>query len=223
MKNTAELTKFNVIITDDQPLFREGLSKLVSSWSRAGNVGEAEGGVNLLEQLGQSKWDIVILDVDMPGMNGVETLRNIRVLYPEQKVIILTQIEDETSLKELIRLGISGFILKNIRFVELSKALDMVAEGSEYFTSSVTRILYKFLINQEETTKKVIELNDREIEILKCTCSQMSVEETAEKLFLSVSSVKKYKMSLLEKTESKNTVGLLRFALKYGIVKLEEL
>ena len=75
MKNTAELTKFNVIITDDQPLFREGLSKLVSSWSRAGNVGEAEGGVNLLEQLGQSKWDIVILDVDMPGMNGVETLR----------------------------------------------------------------------------------------------------------------------------------------------------
>lgn len=223
MKDTAEALKYNVIITDDQPLFREGLSKLVSSWSKAGKVGEAEGGEHLLEMLSHSNWDIVILDVDMPGVNGVETLRRVRSLYPQKKVIILTQIEDETTLKELIRLGISGFILKNIRFVELSKALDMVAEGSEYFTSSVTRILYKFLISQEEANKKIIELNDREIEILKCTCYQMSVEETAEKLFLSVSSVKKYKMSLLEKTESKNTVGLVRFALKHGVVKLEEL
>jgi DNA-binding CsgD family transcriptional regulator len=99
----------------------------------------------------------------------------------------------------------------------------MVAEGSEYFTSSITRILYKFLVTQEESTKRVIELNDREIEILKCTCFQMSVEETAEKLYLSISSVKKYKMSLLEKTESKNTVGLVRFALKHGIVKLEDI
>lgn len=223
MKDTAEARKYNVIITDDQPLFREGLSKLVSSWSKAGMVGEAEGGEQLLALLSHSDWDIVILDVDMPGMNGVETLRKLRTLYPQKKVIILTQIEDETTLKELIRLGISGFILKNIRFVELTKALDMVSEGSEYFTSSVTRILYKFLISQEEVNKKVIELNDREIEILKCTCLQMSVEETAEKLFLSVSSVKKYKMSLLEKTESKNTVGLVCFALKHGIVKLEEL
>jgi DNA-binding NarL/FixJ family response regulator len=223
MKDTAEVKKCNIIITDDQPLFREGLSKLVSSWSKAGNVGEAEGGEALLDILKTSNWDIVILDVDMPGMDGVETLRQIRKLFPEQKVIILTQIEDEASLKELIRLGISGFILKNIRFVELCKALDMVAEGSEYFTSSITRILYKFLVTQEEATKKVIELNAREIEVLKCTCLQMSAEETAEKLFLSVSSVKKYKMSLLEKTESKNTVGLLRFALKHGIVKLEEI
>lgn len=223
MKDIAEVKKCNIIITDDQPLFREGLSRLVSSWSKAGNVSEAEGGEALLEILKTSDWDIVILDVDMPGMNGVETLRNIRTLFPDQKVIILTQIEDESTLKELIRLGISGFILKNIRFVELCKALDMVAEGSEYFTSSITRILYKFLVTQEESTKRVIELNDREIEILKCTCLQMSVEETAEKLFLSISSVKKYKMSLLEKTESKNTVGLVRFALKHGIVKLEDI
>jgi DNA-binding NarL/FixJ family response regulator len=223
MKDIAEVKKCNIIITDDQPLFREGLSRLVSSWSKAGNVGEAEGGEALLEILKTSDWDIVILDVDMPGMNGVETLRNIRTLFPDQKVIILTQIEDESTLKELIRLGISGFILKNIRFAELCKALDMVAEGSEYFTSSITRILYKFLVTQEESTKRVIELNDREIEILKCTCLQMSVEETAEKLYLSISSVKKYKMSLLEKTESKNTVGLVRFALKHGIVKLEDI
>ena len=223
MKDIAEVKKCNIIITDDQPLFREGLSRLVSSWSKAGNVGEAEGGEALMEILKTSDWDIVILDVDMPGMNGVETLRNIRTLFPDQKVIILTQIEDESTLKELIRLGISGFILKNIRFAELCKALDMVAEGSEYFTSSITRILYKFLVTQEESTKRVIELNDREIEILKCTCLQMSVEETAEKLYLSISSVKKYKMSLLEKTESKNTVGLVRFALKHGIVKLEDI
>lgn len=223
MKDTAELKKYNIIITDDQPLFRDGLSKLVSSWSKAGNVGEAEGGEVLLDKLKTSNWDIVILDVDMPGMNGVETLRHIRNFHPEQKVIILTQIEDETSLKELIRIGISGFILKNIRFTELCKALDMVAEGSEYFTSSITRILYKFLVTQEEANKNVIDLNAREIEVLKCTCLQMSAEETAERLFLSVSSVKKYKMSLLEKTESKNTVGLLRFALKHGIVKLEDI
>lgn len=223
MKNMVDVKKYNVIITDDQPLFREGLSKLVASWPQVGKVGEAEGGDELLELLKNSDWDIVILDVDMPRMNGVETLQNIRALYPKQKVIILTQIEDESTLKELIRLGISGFILKNIRFVELSKALDLVADGLEYFTSSITRILYKFLSNQEEVNQKVIELNDRELEILKCTCLQMSVEETAEKLYLSISSVKKYKMSLLEKTESKNTVGLVSFALKNGIVKLEEL
>lgn len=223
MSETAEAIKLSVVITDDQPLFREGLSKLVSSWPQAGKVAEAQGGEELLALLKVAKWDIVILDVDMPEMNGVETLKIVRKHYPDQKVIILTQIEDEVSLKELIRLGISGFILKNIRFSELSKALDMVAEGSGYFTSSITRILYKFLLNQEESTKKVIELNDREIEILKCTCLQLSVEETAEKLFLSVSSVKKYKMSLLDKTESRNTVGLVSFALKQGIVSLADL
>lgn len=223
MKEAAEVKKYNVIITDDQPLFREGLSRLVSSWSKAGKIGEAEGGEALLEILKSSDWDIVILDIEMPKMNGIETLRKIRDLYPEQKVIVLTQIEDETYLKELIRIGISGFILKNIRFVELCKALEMVAEGSEYFTSSITKILYRFLVSQEHADKKAIELNDREIEILKCTCLQLSVEETAQKLFLSVSSVKKYKMRLLEKTESKNTVGLLRFALKNGIVKLEDI
>lgn len=223
MGEAAKVTKLNIVITDDQPLFREGLSKLISSWPKAGKVAEAQGGYALLELLKASLWDIVILDIDMPEINGVETLRIIRELYPEQKVIILTQIEDENSLKELIRLGISGFILKNIRFSELSKALNMVAEGSEYFTSSITRILYKFLLNQEESTQKLIELNDREIEVLRCTCMQLSVEETAEKLFLSVSSVKKYKMSLLDKTESKNTVGLVRFALKQGIVKLADI
>jgi DNA-binding NarL/FixJ family response regulator len=223
MSEIANVTKLNIVITDDQPLFCEGLSKLVSSWPQSGKVTEAHGGHALLELLKVSRWDIVILDVDMPEMNGVETLKVIRELYPDQKVLILTQIEDEVTLKELIRLGISGFILKNIRFSELSKALDMIAEGSEYFTSLITSILYKLLLNQEEATKKIIELNDREIEILKCTCMQLSVEETAEKLFLSVSSVKKYKMSLLDKTGSKNTVGLVRFALKQGIVKLADI
>ncbi len=223
MGEIANVTKLNIVITDDQPIFCEGLSKLVSSWPRAGKVTEALGGCALLELLKVSQWDIVILDVDMPEMNGVETLKVIRELYPDQKVLILTQIEDEVTLKELIRLGVSGFILKNIRFSELSKALDMIAEGSEYFTASITSVFYRLLLNQEEATKKIIELNDREIEILKCTCMQLSVEETAEKLFLSVSSVKKYKMSLLDKTGSKNTVGLVRFALKQGIVKLADI
>lgn len=223
MDTAVELEKYSVMVVDDQPLFREGLTKLIQSWPRAGKISEVEGGLELLQRLETSNWDVILLDVDMPGMNGVETLRRMRQLYPDQKVIILTQIEVESSLKELISLGISGFILKNIRFAELTKALDMVADGSEYFTSAVTRILYNVISVQEEVQKKTIDLSDREIEVLKCACMQMSVEETAAKLFLSASSVKKYKMSLLEKTGSKNTVGLFHFALKQGIVSLDDL
>jgi DNA-binding NarL/FixJ family response regulator len=223
MDKSPEKAKFSVVVVDDQPLFREGLTKLIQSWPRAGVISEVEGGAELLSLLKTNKWDIILLDVDMPGMNGIETLRQLRILYPDQKVIILTQIEVESSLKELIGLGISGFLLKNIRFIELSKALDMVADGSEYFTSAVTRILYNFLKTQDVVQKKTIELSDREIEVLKCACMQMSVEETATKLFLSTSSVKKYKMSLLEKTGSKNSVGLFRYALEQGIVSLNDL
>jgi DNA-binding NarL/FixJ family response regulator len=223
MDSLSEKTVFSIVVVDDQPLFREGLTKLIQSWPRAGKISEVGGGAELLSLLKTNSWDIILLDVDMPGMDGIETLRQLRKFNPEQKVIILTQIEVESSLKELIGLGISGFLLKNIRFAELSKALDMVADGSEYFTSAVTRILYDFLTAQEAVQKKTIELNDREIAVLKCACMQMSVEETAAKLFLSASSVKKYKMSLLEKTGSKNTVGLFRFALEQGIVSLSDL
>jgi len=219
----SEKTVFSIVVVDDQPLFREGLTKLIQSWPRAGKISEVGGGAELLSLLKTNSWDIILLDVDMPGMDGIETLRQLRKFNPEQKVIILTQIEVESSLKELIGLGISGFLLKNIRFAELSKALDMVADGSEYFTSAVTRILYNFLTAQEVVQKKTIELSDREIAVLKCACMQMSVEETAAKLFLSASSVTKYKMSLLEKTGSKNTVGLFRFALEQGIVSLNDL
>ncbi len=223
METAIELEKHSVLVVDDQPLFREGLTRLIQSWPRAGKILEVEGGLELLRILEASVWDIILLDLVMPGMDGLETLRQMRQLYPDQKVVVLTQIEDETSLKELISLGISGFILKNIRFAELTKALDMVADGSDYFTSAVTRILYNAISVQEEVQKKIIDLNDREIEVLKCACMQMSVEETAAKLFLSASSVKKYKMSLLEKTGSKNSVGLFRFALKQGIVSLDDL
>jgi len=223
MEAAIELEKYNVLVVDDQPLFREGLTSLIKSWPRAGKISEVEGGLELLQILENSAWDIVLVDLLMPNMDGVETLRQMRQLYPDQKVLILTQIEDENALKELIGIGISGFILKNIRFAELTKALDMVADGSEYFTSAITRILYKSISVQEEVQKKIIHLNDREIEVLKCTCMQMSVEETAAKLLLSSSSVKKYKMSLLEKTGSKNAVGLFHFALKQGIVTLDDL
>lgn len=223
MDSLSEKTVFSIVVVDDQPLFREGLTKLIQSWPRAGEISEVGGGAELLSLLKTNSWDIILLDVDMPGMDGMETLRQLRKFNSEQKVIILTQIEVESSLKELIGLGISGFLLKNIRFAELSKALDMVADGSEYFTSAVTRILYNFLTAQEVVQKKTIELSDREIAVLKCACMQMSVEETAAKLFLSASSVKKYKMSLLEKTGSKNTVGLFRFALEQGIVSLSDL
>jgi DNA-binding NarL/FixJ family response regulator len=223
MDSLSEKTVFSIVVVDDQPLFREGLTKLIQSWPRAGKISEVGGGAELLSLLKTNSWDIILLDVDMPGMDGLETLRQLRKFNSEQKVIILTQIEVESSLKELIGLGISGFLLKNIRFAELSKALDMVADGSEYFTSAVTRILYNFLTAQEVVQKKTIELSDREIAVLKCACMQMSVEETAAKLFLSASSVKKYKMSLLEKTGSKNTVGLFRFALEQGIVSLSDL
>jgi len=223
MEAAIELEKYNVLVVDDQPLFREGLTSLIKGWPRAGKISEVEGGLELLQILENSAWDIVLLDLLMPNMDGVETLRQMRKLYPDQKVVILTQIEDETALKELIGLGISGFILKNIRFAELTKALDMVADGAEYFTSAITRILYKSISVQEEVQKKIIHLNDREIEVLKCACMQMSVEATAAKLFLSSSSVKKYKMSLLEKTGSKNAVGLFHFALKQGIVTLDDL
>jgi DNA-binding NarL/FixJ family response regulator len=223
MDKVSEKKEFSVVVVDDQSLFREGLTKLIHNWPRAGKISEAEGGLELLQILESSAWDIILLDLLMPSMDGLETLRQIRQLYPEQKVMILTQIEDETVLKEIIGLGISGFILKNIHFAELTKALDMVADGFEYFTSDITRILYKSISVRGEVQKKTIHLNDREIEVLKCSCMQMSVEETAAKLFLSASSVKKYKMSLLEKTGSKNSVGLFRFALEQGIVSLNDL
>jgi DNA-binding NarL/FixJ family response regulator len=214
-----------ILVTDDQHLFRDGLIRLIRHWNAEAVIEEATNGADAIACLARSPFDLLILDYQMPGMSGIATLQEIRNSGNEIPVLVLSQFESEAMVKSFVRLGISGLLNKSIRYEVLVKALNALIRGGEYFPSDLSKWLVKTQWGRDELLdeNQAIELSEREEEILKAVCAQLSAEETAEQLGLSLSSVKKYRSSLLDKTGSKNTLGLMVFALRSGRIQLDEL
>jgi len=209
----------DIIIVDDHLIFRQGLKSLITAEKFAHVIGEASNGKEFIELLSHLKPDLVLMDIDMPHMNGMEATQKALELLPDLKIIIFTMFSDEEYYYKMIDLGVKGFILKSSGINELDKAIQDVMMGESYFSNELLRkIINNF--GRKNISKPVdnASITSREMEILQQICFGFNNEEIGQKLFISSKTVKSHRSNLLEKTKCKNTPGLIFFALKNKIV-----
>jgi DNA-binding NarL/FixJ family response regulator len=219
--NSDNLVKPKIIIVDDHLIFRQGLTSIITSENIATVIGEASNGIEFIELISKMKPDIVLMDIDMPHMNGLEATEKAMQLIPELKIIVFSMFSDEEYYHKMIERGVKGFILKTSGINELENAIREVMKGESYFSNELLRKIISTFErrNDGEHVKKEL-LSEREIEVLQQICLGLSTDEIGEKLFISPKTVKTHKSNLLAKTITKNTPALILFAIKNKLVEI---
>jgi len=207
-----------VCLADDHALFREGLALLLTGCDNIREVLEVNNGTELLNMLQERQPDLILMDIEMPVMNGIEATREVLQRYPEIKIIALSMYGNENYYSEMIDAGAKGFLLKNSSFEDVSQAVCEVMEGNNYFSPEILDAIIRNL--NRKTKRQNNDLTEREIEILYHICKGLSNQEIANKLFISKRTVDKHRENLMMKTQSKNTAGLVIYAIKNYIVEV---
>jgi len=219
--NSFILKKPTLIIVDDHLIFQQGLKAIINSEGIATVIGEAANGKEFIELLTCLKPDLVLMDIDMPQMNGMEATQKALEIIPDIKIIALTMFGDEEYYYKMIELGVKGFILKSAGINEVEKAIHDVMMGESYFSNELLRkIILNFSRKKSENITEYKNLTTREIEILQQICLGYTTDEIAIKLNISPKTVKSHRSNLLEKTACKNTPSLILFAIKNKIIEL---
>lgn len=218
------MKQIKIIIADDHQLFRDGIKSLLSSEKEIDIIGEVSGGKELLEKLEKTKPDIVITDISMPDINGIEVTKIINQKYSEIKVLILSMYVNEEFIIEGIKAGAKGYLPKDTNHEELLKAINEIYKGNEYYSKQVSEIGFKSLINktkQKEKTKNQTEtLTEREIEIIKLVAEGYLSKEISDKLNISVRTVDNHKSNIMHKLNLKSSIDIVKYAIKNEIIKL---
>ena len=213
------MDKLSVILVDDHKLFREGLSLLLKRLPIISDVHEAANGQEFLDLIKNMRVDVVFMDVDMPIMNGIVATAKATEQYPGINIIALSMYSEEDYYTQMIESGVKGFILKNSGIQEVESAIIQVLEGKNYFSQEILANILKN-INRKNHVQRSDGLSEREEEVLYHICKGMSNGEIAKKLHISKRTVDKHRENLLQKTYSKNTAGLVMFAIKNGIIEV---
>ena len=219
MAKTSRRT--TVAIADDHSLLRNALAKLINTFDGYSLVFEADNGKDLRSKIiEQGIPDIVVLDVNMPEMDGFETTQWLYKNYPQIKILALSMLSDERTIIKMFRLGAKGYLLKNADPEELKEALDSLINKNVYLSEYVSGKLVSGLHQDADQPDKQTVLNEKEREFLRWTCSELSYKEIAEKMFLSPRTVDDYRQSLFNKLKVHSRVGLVMYAIKNGIVEI---
>jgi two-component system invasion response regulator UvrY len=214
--------KTQVAIIDDHILLRTALARLVNGFEGYTVLFEADNGKDLRAQIMQHHIpDIVLLDVNMPEMDGFETTQWLHKNYPHIKVLVLSMLSDEKTIIKMFRLGAKGYLLKNTDHEELKKALDSVMNKNVYLSEYVSDKLVSGLHKDaDKEESKPVMLNDKEREFLRWTCTELSYKEIAEKMFLSPRTIDDYRQTLFGKLKVHSRVGLVMYTIKNGLVDI---
>lgn len=208
-----------ILVVDDHQLFREGLKVLLENLSYVDSVFEASNGIGFLSLLEDFIPDIVFMDIEMPEMDGVEATRIAVEKYPSINIIALSMYGDENYYTRMINAGAKGFVLKNSGFQDVENAINNVRDGNNYISQEILNRLIRGFGSKQKANKSH-ELTERETEVLYHICKGLSNQEIADVLFLSKRTVDKHRENLLSKVGAKNTVGLVIYAVKNGIVEV---
>jgi DNA-binding NarL/FixJ family response regulator len=201
-------------------MFREGLRSLVEKDKDLKVVGQAKDGEALLEILKKTRCEAVIVDLSMPNMDGIEAIRNIKITYPNVKILVLTMQKDHEHFRHAMLNGANGYLLKDDAFDQLSKAVKLIMRGKQFVSSSVSTLLterfLRSLDDQESPSPDI--LTEREREILTLIANGLANKQIAVKLKLSVRTVETHRNNLTNKLGIHNTAGLVKFAISKGLV-----
>ncbi|GAA0892594.1 UvrY/SirA/GacA family response regulator transcription factor [Fulvivirga kasyanovii] len=207
-------------LVDDHKLFRGGLRSLIESISDRYVVAfEADNGLDLQQKLdSQNPPDIILIDVNMPEMNGFETVEWLSQHFPNIRILVLSMIEKEETVVKMLKLGVKGYLCKDAEPSEFKEALSSVYSKGYYYTDFVTGKLIHSLKN-DGVQSDFYDINEREREFLKLACSEMTYNQIADQMCLSPKTIDGYRMSLFEKFNIKSRVGLVLWAIKNGLIE----
>jgi DNA-binding NarL/FixJ family response regulator len=216
------MKKIDLIIVDDHRLFRNGIKALLKEVNFVNSVAEASNGIEFLKYIENHAVDVVLMDINMPEMNGIEATQKAKQLYPSMTIIALSMLNDEDYYFKMINAGASGFILKDSSSEELVTALETVINGQNYFSQDLLRNIILSLSSnvKAETSQQSITFTDRELDVLEKICEGLSNQEIADNLFISPRTVERHRANLFNKTGAKNSVTLVMYAIKNNLVKV---
>jgi two-component system, NarL family, invasion response regulator UvrY len=223
--NRMTTLKPGVVLVDDHVLLRNGLASLIRGFGEYEVLFEACGGKDLIRQLKNGRLpDIILLDINMPEMDGYDTACWLRRNFPEIKVLALSMYETDNAIVRMLKNGAKGYVLKDIDAGVLKVALDSVLEKGYYYTDMVTgKLIHTIstLDDPEMRMRRLLALNERELEFMKLVCTEWTYKEIADRMYLSPRTIDGYRDALFEKLNVRTRVGLAMYAVRSGIVAID--
>lgn len=214
--------KRSIFITDDHQIVIDGLASLLEKQPDLIFAGYANDGEEAIKKISILQPDLVIMDLNMPKVNGLKASESLLREHPHLKIVILSLIYDKRIVDKLVKLGVAGYALKNTPANELLEGIRMVLKGSRFYSGSLTESLFSsdaLEVSRESNVRLLALLNERELQLLKKLASGFSSKEISEMLHLSPQTVDSYRKTLLRKLEAKNVADLIRIALKEGLIE----
>ncbi len=210
---------YSVIIVDDHRMFRESLKKMLQSEGIVKVMAEASTGKELLKLLDNHQPDVVLMDISMPEMDGVEATRKALELFPDLKVLTLSSFGDERYYYSMIESGVKGFVLKSSGIHELLQAIEEVCSGGSWFSNELLRKVITS-VGKPVKRKNISDLTDCEKDVMKLVCEGFSIDQISKELNLSLVEVETFRNDILTKTNSVNTAALVMYAIRNSLIEI---
>ncbi|MBP6398506.1 MAG: response regulator transcription factor [Saprospiraceae bacterium] len=211
-----------VLIADDHTMFVDGIESILKLEEGVHVVGRCYDGASVLTFVQKQPTDIVLLDVNLPDMSGIEVCKQLAATKPTVKVLAISMYNEESYVSEILNHGAKGYILKNTGREELLKAIKTVQGGATYFSKDVTETIMKGLMNRRKSSSKssadIPKISRREKEVLRLIAEEFTTQEIADKLFISLKTVESHRANLLAKLNARNSAGLVRISLENGLL-----
>jgi two-component system, NarL family, response regulator NreC len=219
MKKT---TGIRLLMADDHEIFRDGFKLMLTKYPDIELIGEAENGRELLELAQQLQPDVIITDIKMPIMDGIEAAKQISEQFPDIGIIGLSMFDEDDLIVDMLEAGAKGYLIKNAGKEQITEAIRTVYNNDPYYCKTtshkLTQMIARSRFNPYKKAAKV-EFSERELEIIELICNECTNKEISDKLFISIRTVEGHRLKILEKMDVKNTVGLVVYAMKMGLVK----
>lgn len=214
------MANIKILLADDHKIVRDGIKLMLESQAGIDVVAEAENGMEALKKLEHETVDLIVMDINMPEMDGITATRAIKEKYPDLKVLALTMSNDDLHIRQMIQAGASGYIMKSAGRNELKEAITTIMDGKHYFSDEATQSIMMDLVKGKgkSSSPDPIHITDRELEILDLIVQEYTNQEIAEKLYISNRTVDAHRRNLLQKTGARNTAGLVKYAFQHNLV-----
>jgi DNA-binding NarL/FixJ family response regulator len=209
--------KATLLIADDHQLFLDGLKLLLRNHPAVEITATALNGDEVLAKLNQSPVDLALLDLNMPGLSGVELIKAVKQTFPETKILVITMQNSSEIISEILMAEAEGYILKNSGKKEMFEAISNILNGKTYYEREVLNLAINKVKADKRSEALLIKLSDRELEVLKLIIKEFTSKEIADKLFISKQTVDTHRNHIMQKTKAKNLVGLIKYAIRAGL------
>ncbi len=214
------MANIKVLLADDHKIVRDGIKLMLEPQAGIDVVDEAETGAEVLKKIEEKVVDIIIMDINMPEMDGIQATKLLKEKHPELKVLALTMSNDDLHIRQMIQAGASGYVMKSAGRNELKEAILTIMDGKHYFSDEATQSIMLDLVKGKgkSSTPDPIHITERELEILELIVKEFTNQEIAEKLYISSRTVDAHRRNLLQKTGARNTAGLVKYAFQHNLI-----